>query len=141
VTLGVAVPALWGLAAGWWTPRGPLTTVQVLAAMAVGLAVGAAAGFVLRSRWSMLLSPLVFAVVFELTWIGTNGPTVDAPAASTYGVFAVIVGRASTGWWHSPRWCSAQHWVPGWRAAERLRQPESRCLAPESSTCAARPLG
>ena len=97
VTLGVAVPALWGLIAGWWTPRGPLTTVQVLAALGVGLAVGAAAGFVLRSRWSMLLSPLAFAVVFELTRIGTNGPTVDAPAASTYGVFALVVGRGFHG--------------------------------------------
>jgi len=97
VALGVGVPALWGLIAGWWTPRGPLTTVQVLAAMLIGLTVGAVAGFVLRSRWSMLLSPFVFAVVYELTRIGTNGPTVDAPAASTYGIFALVVGRGYHG--------------------------------------------
>ncbi len=97
VTLGVAVPALWGLIAGGWTPRGPLTTVQVLVAMAVGLAVGAVTGLVLRTRWSMLVAPVVFAVVFELTRIGTSGPTVDAPAASTYGVFALVVGRGFHG--------------------------------------------
>src|SRR5690606_13827291 len=34
----IALPVLWALVAGWWTPRGPLTTREVLAAMVVGLA-------------------------------------------------------------------------------------------------------
>ena len=38
------VAAGWGVIAGWWTPRGPITTVQALAAIAVSLAVGALAG-------------------------------------------------------------------------------------------------
>lgn len=95
--MAAAVPALWALVAGWWTPRGPLTTFEVLAAMALGLVVGWASGVVLRSRWAMLLAPVVFMVVFELTRLGTSGPTVDAPAASTYGIFALVVGRGFHG--------------------------------------------
>jgi len=97
VAVAAAVPAAWGLVAGWWTPRGPLTAFQVLVTMAVGLVVGWASGVVLRSRWAMLLAPVVFMVVFELVRSGTSGPTVDAPAASTYGILAVVVGRAFHG--------------------------------------------
>ena len=97
VTLGVVVPAMWALIAGWWIPRGPLTTVQVVAGMALGLVVGAVVGRVLRTRWAMLVAPVVFAVVFELTRIGTDGPTVDAPAVSTYGILALVVGRGFHG--------------------------------------------
>ena len=95
--VSAAVSAIWGLIAGWWTPRGPLTTFQVLAAMAIGLAVGWASGLVSRSRWAMLMTPLAFVIVFELIRMGTSGPTVDAPAASTYGIFALVVGRGYHG--------------------------------------------
>jgi hypothetical protein len=69
VGAGVAVAAAagWGLLAGLWTPRGPLTTAEALAAMVISLVVGASAGIVMRSRWAMLLASAVFAVVFELT--------------------------------------------------------------------------
>ena len=97
VAVALAVPALWALIGGWWTPRGPLTTVQVLVAMAVGLVVGWVCGVVLRSRWAMLLAPIAFMIVFELVRIGASGPTVDAPAASTYGIFAFVVGRGFHG--------------------------------------------
>ncbi len=95
--VAASMAALWGLVAGVWTPRGPLTTVEVLAAMTIGVGVGVAAGFVARSRWAMLVTPVAFAVVFELTRIGTDGPTVDAPAASTYGILAMVVGRGFHG--------------------------------------------
>ena len=89
----MALAAAWGLAAGLWTPRGPLTTAAALTTMAVSLAVGMAAGFSMRSRWSILATPVVFAVVFELVRMGSVGPTVDAPHLSTYGVIAFVVGR------------------------------------------------
>jgi len=89
----VALAAAWALLAGWWTPRGPLTTAQALTTMAVSLLVGAAVGFAMRSRWSILVTPVVFAVVFELVRAGSAGPTVDAPHLSTYGVIALVVGR------------------------------------------------
>lgn len=97
VIVGLVAAASWGLVAGWWTPRGPLTTVEVLAAMALGLAVGWTCGFLLRSRWAMLLAPLVFVIVYELTRLGATGPTVDAPAASAYGILALVVGRGFHG--------------------------------------------
>lgn len=97
VAVGLAVPALWGVTAGWWTPRGPLTTVQVLVAMAVGLIVGGASGVTLRSRWAMLVAPILFMISFELVRAGASGPTVDAPAASTYGILALVVGRGFHG--------------------------------------------
>ncbi len=87
----------WGLLAGWWTPRGPVTTSQALSAVAISAAVGLAAGFVLRSRWAVLLAPAGFVVVFELARIRTGGPTVDGPHVSTYGVMALVIGRGFHG--------------------------------------------
>ena len=89
----VVIAGLWGLLAGWWTPRGPLTTAQALWSMLISLTVGAVAGVVSRSRWAMLAAPVAFAAVFEATRIGTDGPTVDGIAFSTYGLLALAVGR------------------------------------------------
>lgn len=98
VGLAVAVPASYGLIAGWWTPRGPVTTSQALAAMVLALAVGVAAGWVMRSRWAMLLSPLVFVAVFEVMRLGAVGPTVDGVhPGSFYGLVALIAGRGFHG--------------------------------------------
>ncbi|MDN5766867.1 MAG: hypothetical protein L0H78_13750, partial [Humibacillus sp.] len=91
--LAVAVAAGWGLLAGWWTPRSPLTTGEALWSIGISVAVGVAAGTALRSRWSLMVAPAVFAVVFELTRLGTDGPTVDGIHATLYGLFAFAVGR------------------------------------------------
>ena len=90
--------ALGALLLGWWTPRGPMTTAQALTAMAIGALLGAAAGGAIRSRWAMLLAPVVFVAVFELARIGSDGPTVDAiHPGSTYGILAFVVGRGFHG--------------------------------------------
>lgn len=91
--LVVAVAAGWGSLAGWWTPRSPLTTGEALGSIAISVAVGFAAGAVVRSRWSLLAAPAVSAVVFELTRLGTDGPTVDGIHATLYGLMAFAVGR------------------------------------------------
>jgi len=84
--------------AGWWTPRGPLTTAAALAAMALSLAVGAVAGLALRSRWAMLIAPVAYVVVFELTRWDFSGPTVDAIRLdSTYAIMVMVVGRGVHG--------------------------------------------
>ena len=41
----------------------------------------------------MLLAPAVFAVVFELARVGVDGPMVDAPHPSFYGLLAFLTGR------------------------------------------------
>jgi proline iminopeptidase len=91
--VGVGLATGWALIAGRWTPRGPLTSAQALWSIALSLAVGVATGLVTRSRWSMLAAPVAFAAVFEVTRIGTSGPTVDAIHFSTYGILAFVVGR------------------------------------------------
>ena len=93
----IAVSGIWGLVAGWWIPRGPLTGFESLATMVIALIVGIVSGRVLGSRWAMLLAPAVFAAVFEVTRLGTDGPTVDGVTTSTYGLLAFIVGRGFHG--------------------------------------------
>jgi proline iminopeptidase len=93
LAIGVGIAALWGLIAGWWTPRGPLTSGEALWSIVISVIVGTVAGLVLRSRWAMLSTPIVFAAVFELVRLGLDGPTVDGIHFSEYGIFALIVGR------------------------------------------------
>ncbi|MCA0377607.1 MAG: alpha/beta hydrolase [Gemmatimonadetes bacterium] len=83
----------WGALAGVLTPRTPQTTASALTSIIVSLAVGVAAGLLTRSRWAILVVPVVFAVSFEIARIPVDGPTVDTAHFSTYGVFALVVGR------------------------------------------------
>jgi len=90
----VAAVALLGLVAGWWTPRGPVTTPEALATIGISLLVGALAGRVVRTRWAVLVAPLVFAVTFELVRAGTFGPLMDSiHLGSDYGILAFALGR------------------------------------------------
>lgn len=91
--IGVGLSALWGVGAVHWMPRGPVTTGAALWSIAISFVVGVGAGLLMRSRWAMLFSPVVFAVVFEVGRLDLSGPTVDGLQLSTYGVFALIVGR------------------------------------------------
>jgi proline iminopeptidase len=94
----VVVAAGAGLIGAWLIPRGPVTTPQALTSMAAVLLVGVAAGLVMGRRWSMLVTPAVFVIVFELARLGVDGPTVDAiHLGSTYGIIAFIVGRLIPG--------------------------------------------
>jgi pimeloyl-ACP methyl ester carboxylesterase len=94
----LVVAASYGVFAGWWTPRGPLTTFEALATMALSLTVGFVAGLVLRSRWAMLVVPVAFVVMCELTRLGFSGPTVDGIRLdSTYAIMALAVGRGVHG--------------------------------------------
>ena len=91
----VAVGAVVGALA---MPRGPLTTGQALASLAAGLGIGVFAGYMTRSRWAVLVSPLLFALVYELVRIGEVGPTVDlVHPGSVYGVVAFVSGRGVHG--------------------------------------------
>lgn len=92
VAVGMAAGA--GLISAWLTPRGPVTTAQALTSMATALVIGVVAGLVMGSRWSMLVTPAVFVVVFELARLGVDGPTVDTiHLGSTYGIIAFVLGR------------------------------------------------
>jgi pimeloyl-ACP methyl ester carboxylesterase len=89
----VLLASAWGLVAAWWTPRGPLTSLEAILSILISTGVGFLAGYALRSRWAMLVTPVVFAVVFEVARLGVQGPMVDGPHASFYGAIALITGR------------------------------------------------
>jgi pimeloyl-ACP methyl ester carboxylesterase len=94
VVLAVAA----GLLSAWLTPRGPITTGEALTSLAAALLLGLAAGLVMGNRWSILVTPVVFAVVFELARAGTVGPTVDTiDLGGFYGIVALVLGRVFHG--------------------------------------------
>lgn len=83
-----------GLAAALIMPRGPVTSVQALILMALGLLTGIAAGFAMRSRWASLIAPVTHIAAFEIARVGEDGPTVDGiHLGTTYGILALILGR------------------------------------------------
>lgn len=89
-----AVAGVAGAVAGWLIPRGPVTTVETLSAVVAALAVGVAAGWLMRSRWAMLVAPVMFMLVFELARMRVDGPTVDGIRLDgIYGVIALVGGR------------------------------------------------
>ncbi|HEX5414923.1 MAG TPA: alpha/beta fold hydrolase, partial [Chloroflexota bacterium] len=60
--------------------------------------IGFFAGFLMRSRWAMLLAPVAQIVVFEITRLGASGPTVDGISVDgMFGPLAFIVGRGFYG--------------------------------------------
>lgn len=96
--LALTPAVAFALISAWWTPRGPTSTVEALTGMALGLAVGVAAGRLMRSRWAMLAAPLVFVATFELARLPVAGPTVDGlHLTSMYGLMAFGLGRGVHG--------------------------------------------
>lgn len=94
----VAIAALTGAIVVMTMRRGPATPTQALIVMGACLAVGVAAGVLLRSRWAMLLAPCAYIIAFELANIGAVGPTVGAIRLNEmYGVLALILGRGFHG--------------------------------------------
>jgi proline iminopeptidase len=94
VAVVAATAGGYGLLAAWWTPRGPVTTSQAVAAIGISVIVGILTGLVLRSRWALLLGPAAFMTIFELARMGTAGPMVDGiHLGSTYGFVAFALGR------------------------------------------------
>src|SRR5689334_15880346 len=64
IAIGVAV--LSGLTIAFTMPRGPTNSAQALIVMASGLVIGLVAGVAMRSRWAMLLAPLMHVIAIEL---------------------------------------------------------------------------
>ncbi|MFE7632034.1 alpha/beta fold hydrolase [Kocuria sp. NPDC057446] len=90
----VVLVAVVGLLSGLVLPRGPVTSGQSVSVLVLCSALGAAAGLLTASRWSVLLAPAVFGTAFELARIPAVGPTVDGiHLGSVYGVAALVAGR------------------------------------------------
>ena len=121
---GLAIAGSLAIAAAflsaWLTPRGPITTLEALVSMAAALAVGLAAGVAMGSRWSALITSIVFIAILEVARLGVDGPTVDGiHPGSLYGLMALVLGRGVHGLlvirtddpWQPP-WASS--WLPAW---------------------------
>lgn len=94
----ISLAALSGALVAIAMPRGPATSAQALAVLALGLLVGLSAGFLLQSRWALLLAPVVHIVAIELVRMPVSGPTVDAIRVDTaFGVLALLLGRGFHG--------------------------------------------
>lgn len=95
---GVLLVSGFALISGWLTPRGPTTATAALISMGAAAVVGMGVGLLTASRWSLVVSPLVFIAVFETVRIGLVGPTVDAiNLGSFYGIVAFVLGRGFHG--------------------------------------------
>ena len=92
VALGLAV--LSAATSYWWWPRGPVTGLQGLAGMGLGLFFGALAGFVWHSRLVSLVLPLAHVLVLEFLWRTQVGPSVATPRLDdATGLLAFLLGR------------------------------------------------
>ncbi len=98
VALAVGIAALAGVLVSVSVPRGPTTQAQALLVLAGGALVGALAGLMMRSRWALLLAPLVHIAALELARPHLLGPTAGAIRLDTpYGILALVLGRGLYG--------------------------------------------
>lgn len=94
----MALGALTALISSVPMPRGPVDGLGGLAVIGTSLLVGVAAGYLVRSRWAMLLTPLAYVVAYELARIGIGGASLGLPRLdSAYGIAAVVAGRGLHG--------------------------------------------
>ena len=92
------VAALSGLAVGLAMPRGPVTSGQALALLVVSVLVGFVAGWLMRSRWAMVVAPVAQIVAYEVIRLGASGPTVEGISVDgTFGFLSFVVGRGFYG--------------------------------------------
>lgn len=91
--LALLLVACWGLLSAWWIPRGPTSTAETLICLGISLLVGFLVGAATHSRWAVLASPAAFAVVYEVARWHVEGPSVDRPFWSMYGLIALVTGR------------------------------------------------
>lgn len=94
LAIAAAVAALSGAFVGRAMPYGPATSHQVLLTMAGCFLVGLIAGLLMRSRWALLLAPLVHMIALEIARVDAVGPTVDALRLNEmWGIVALVLGR------------------------------------------------
>ena len=98
VALAIGIAALAGVLVSATLSRGPTTQALALLVLVGGAIVGVFAGLAMRSRWAMLLAPLIHILALELTRPQLLGPTVGTIRLDTiYGVLAFVLGRGLYG--------------------------------------------
>ena len=105
-------------------PRGPMSTLDSLGALALCAGIGVLTGR-LVGRWAALLAPVLFALTFEFVRISADGPTVDRPViGGIYAVLAFVVGRGFDGLVMLVPMIVGAIWGAAWR--HRVLAPPAR---------------
>ncbi len=91
--IAVLIAAGAGLATDLFAARGPVTAAQGVAVMLVALAVGAAGGALVRSRWVLLPQLLAFLAGVELGRIALEVPSLAFRFDNVYGVISFVITR------------------------------------------------
>src|SRR5918994_3290043 len=90
----VGLGALTALVSSVPMPRGPVTSGEALVVIGTSMLVGTGAGYLMRSRWALLLAPLAYIAAYELARIGIAGASLGIPRFdSIYGIAAFATGR------------------------------------------------
>ena len=93
----VAAGAVAGVAWALLVPRGPVTAPEAIASVIAAVALGVAVGFLSGRHWSRWLAIVAVMSTFEavrLLGLGVTGPTVETiELGSTYGLIAFVLGR------------------------------------------------
>ncbi len=96
--LVVLLAALTALISSVPMPRGPVSAGQGLAVITTSLLVGGLAGYLLRSRWAVLLAPLAYMAAYELARLGIAGASLQGfRFDNVYGIAAFVAGRGFHG--------------------------------------------
>jgi pimeloyl-ACP methyl ester carboxylesterase len=94
----VGLGAVLALVSSGPMPRGPVTNGQALVVIALSLLIGVAAGYVMRSRWALLLAPLAYIAAYEFARVGIRGASLEVIRFdSVYGIAAFAAGRGLHG--------------------------------------------
>jgi pimeloyl-ACP methyl ester carboxylesterase len=79
-------------------PRGPVTATQGVGVIVASLLVGAVAGYIMRSRWALLVVAVAYIAAYELSRIGIGGASLAFPRFdSANGIAAFLFGRGFHG--------------------------------------------
>jgi len=94
----IGLGALCALVSSVPMSRGPVSDGQALIVIAVSLLIGLAAGYVMRSRWAVLLAPMAYIGAYELSRVGISGASLEVIRFdSIYGIAAFAAGRGVHG--------------------------------------------
>ena len=94
----ILLGALTALVSSAFMPRGPVTGDQGVVVIVSSVLVGVAAGYLMRSRWAIVLAPLAHMVAYELSRLGIAGASLDGfHLDNPYGIAAFVAGRGFHG--------------------------------------------
>jgi len=97
-SVAIAIGTVTALISSLPMPRGPVSSGEGLIVIGVSVAIGVAAGYLMRSRWALVLAPLAYVVAYEVSRLGIAGATMDGLRFDTaYGIAAFAVGRGFHG--------------------------------------------